>query len=385
MAMKILVIPSWYPPKGGRFFKYQAEALADLGHKVDVLVLNEIGLSQKVNAKIDAKASEKANEIVYDFYRIPKLNEWNRKRLVAKYQKILLTYLKENKPDVVHIHSVFWAGIAVAPILVQKQISYVLTTHQSLFLEEKFPFKPKWKKAVGFALEKAQEVVAVSSQMKNVLLDFAPKIQAINSIPNMVNTHFFHFDKKIKKAKDVWQIISVGELVHKKGYDILLKALVGLNGKGKTIQLNIIGNGKEKEWLTAEAKQLGVEDRVTFCGYKSKDELLAMYQQAHFFVSSSRKEPFGVVIIEAMACGLPIVATHSGGPTDIVKQHIGYLAENNNANSLQAKMQAMIDNYTTFDAENIRKHTLDTYSEQVVILQIEKSLKQCQNSKKQLK
>ncbi|MGB1019363.1 MAG: glycosyltransferase family 4 protein, partial [Chitinophagales bacterium] len=88
--------------------------------------------------------------------------------------------------------------------------------------------------------------------------------------------------------------------------------------------------------------------------------------EATAFVSSSRKEPFGVVITEALCCGLPIVVTKSGGPEDIVNETNGYLAENKNASSLHAKMQLMIDNINNFDSKLISKVALNTYSEKVI-------------------
>ena len=73
------------------------------------------------------------------------------------------------------------------------------------------------------------------------------------------------------------------------------------------------------------------EKAVEFCGYKSREELCDMFQEVDALVSSSRKEAFGVVITEALCCGLPIVVTKSGGPEGIVNTLNGYLAEKENA------------------------------------------------------
>ena len=378
--MKILVLPSWYPPNGGRFFKLQSESLVKLGHTVDVLILEEKGITQKRNFKIENKKSILTNEIRHNFYRIPKMNNLNIELFISKYKKLLNKYLANNKPDIIHVHSSIWAGVVVSEIAREKNIPYVITEHRGLFLKDKLPYNEdlilKIKKALDFAVE----VLVVSSAVKQKIKKYTSN--SITILPNMVDVNFFKPIKKKKKASKI-SLVSVGNLNKVKGFDLLIKAFANIVATNKNVELKIIGIGEELSNLQDISVSLKIDNFIEFSGYKTKKELLEVYQNADIFISSSRFESFGVVLIEALSCGLPIVATNSGGPADIVKKENGFLAENKNANSLQTKIQLMIDNLSNFDASIIRLNTIANYSEEVISRKLEKHLLECLQHKKQ--
>ena len=373
--MKILVVPSWYPPYGGRFFKYQAEELAKLGHQVDVLVLHEIGFTTKVNTKINNEKSNFANEIIHSYKRIPKLNNLNIFLYIKKYKKILRKYLNNNQVDVIQVHSAIWAGVAVSEIAKKYNIPFVITEHRSLFFKKEFPFPESLKNKVKLAFDNANVIVSVSNEMKNIIKNYTTS--KIEVIPNMVNTNLF-ISKKIKEKEHVFTFLTVGGLVRQKGIDVLIKAFIKLEKELKNkIQLKIIGEGSEEKELKKIALQ--TSKKIHFLGYKTIEELNVEYNKSDVFVSSSREEPFGVVIIEAMSCGLPIVATNCAGPIDIVNKDIGYLAEIEDIEDLYIKMRKMYDNYLNFNAETIRQTTINNYSYKIVINKIEKILLDIKN------
>lgn len=378
--MKILVIPSWYPPNGGRFFKLQSESLAKLGHKVDVLILEEKGLTQKRNLKIENEKSSLVNEIRHSYYRIPKMNNLNIKLFIRKYKKLLKTYLERNLPNVIHVHSSIWAGVVVAEIAKENKIPFIITEHRSLFLKESLPFNEKLILSVKNALDSASKVLVVSAAMKEKLHSYTNN--TIEVLPNMVDTNFFKPLENKKENKEI-VFVTVGNLNRLKGYDILINAFAEIVQTNKNVVLKIVGQGEEFSGIQRLTKKLKLAKNIQFSGYKTKQELLAIYQNADVFISSSRFESFGVVIIEALSCGLPIVVTNSGGPSDIVNNQNGYLAENENANSLQAKIQLMIDNLANFDVHIIRENTISHYSEKVISQALEKHLLKCLQNKKQ--
>ena len=377
--MKILVLPSWYPPNGGRFFKLQSESLVKLGHTVDVLILEEKGITQKRNFKIENEKSTLTNEIRHSFYRIPKMTNLNIGLFISKYKKLLNKYLANNNPDIIHVHSSIWAGVVVSEIAREKNIPYVITEHRGLFLKDKLPYNEdlilKIKKALDFAVE----VLVVSSAMKQKIKKYTSN--SITILPNMVDVNFFKSIKKKNKEAKI-SLVSVGNLNKVKGFDILIKAFANIVATNKNVELKIIGIGEELSNLRALSVSLKIEKFIEFSGYKTKKELLEVYQNADILISSSIIESFGVVIIEAMSCGLPIVATNSGGPADIVNAENGFLAENKNANSLQTKIQLMIDNLSNFDASIIRANTIANYSEEVISRKLEKHLLECLQHKK---
>ena len=120
------------------------------------------------------------------------------------------------------------------------------------------------------------------------------------------------------------KLLSYGRYVHKKGFDVLLRAMKGLVDTGVDVQLKIGGSGVELESLVALAGELDISDRVSL-GVWIEDVTIAL-DQADVFVLPSRDEPFGIVMLEAMARGLPIVTTRTQGPSQVLTDDSAYFA-----------------------------------------------------------
>jgi len=137
----------------------------------------------------------------------------------------------------------------------------------------------------------------------------------------------------------------------------------------KPFQIRLAGKGSLREDLEKQAAALGVSDRVSFLGRLSREEILKEMQDANCFVLPTRYEAFGVVLIEAMATGLPLIATRSGGPDTIVNKENGLLIEPENAERLAAAMLEMMSNYSSYSAEEIRAQCLKRYGDSSVMKQ----------------
>ena len=135
---------------------------------------------------------------------------------------------------------------------------------------------------------------------------------------------------------------TLGRFVHKKGFDVLLHAAADAAQRGTPFRLHIAGDGPEHKTLKALAKRLGIGDRVTFHGWI--DDVAAFLADADLFVLPSRIEPFGLVVLEAMACGVPIVSTRVSGPSEILDEKTALLVEPDDP---QAMASAVM---TTFEA-----------------------------------
>ena len=100
------------------------------------------------------------------------------------------------------------------------------------------------------------------------------------------------------------------------------------------------------------------------------DKLLEEYQTANAFVLASRFEAFGVVFIEALSAGLPVIGTKSGGPEEIINDANGILVDINNVDQLSNAMEVLYKNYNMYNPEIIRKYAIDNYSEDIIADQI---------------
>ena len=192
----------------------------------------------------------------------------------------------------------------------------------------------------------------------------------------MVNGEFFTFPATTRSI-DPFVFITSGRLQHVKGFDILIRAFAELvKGGHSNIWLKILGKGKEKTNLEKLSLDLKVWDKVIFTGRVSREAVKKEFQAANCFVLASRYEAFGVVLIEAMATGLPVIATRSGGPEKIIKPEYGYLVDPENVERLAQAMQKMIENFTSFDQTRIREDVMNRYDQTGIASQYIELLKE---------
>jgi glycosyltransferase involved in cell wall biosynthesis len=147
-------------------------------------------------------------------------------------------------------------------------------------------------------------------------------------------------------------LFAAGRLVPAKGFDRLLDAVHEVCATHSAVHLVIGGAGPIENQLRRQAQVLGIESAVTFAGPLSGDTLIGAYQAADLFVLSSSFEPFGLVALEALACGTPVLTTPVAGCADIV-QSIGseYVTDDTTAGALARGVVRCLD---TGDTETIR-------------------------------
>ena len=137
------------------------------------------------------------------------------------------------------------------------------------------------------------------------------------------------------------RIGSIGRMHRNKGYDVLLQATARLKAKGADFRLTLAGDGPELAALKTLATRLGLDDQVTFTGWM--DSPAEVLKTLDLFVLSSRIEPFGLVVIEAMAFGTPVVATDVDGPRDILAGgQLGRLVGKDDADALADAIAAAL-------------------------------------------
>jgi glycosyltransferase involved in cell wall biosynthesis len=137
------------------------------------------------------------------------------------------------------------------------------------------------------------------------------------------------------------RLLSYGRYVHKKGFDVLLRALKELVESGVDARLVIGGSGPEQESLSLLAKELGLADRVSLGVWI--DDVTVALDQSDLFVLPSRDEPFGIVMLEAMARGLPIVTTRTQGPTQVLGDDSAYFAEIDSVKDLTSALRKVVE------------------------------------------
>ncbi len=340
--LHVLLLPSWYPtrelPLNGIFFKEQAESLVQLGLKVGVLYpdlrsLRQLNLHSLRENHYQISRAEENRVIVY------RQAAWNIPVKLAKgrYQTFLTRqlynrYVREvGEPDVLHVHSALWAGIAAMDLKRRYKLPYVITEHSSAFARGLLSrYEMHTARAV---FSHAAASVAVSNAFAQ-LLRAQLGIEDIGVIPNMVDTDFFSCKERTKKAEGPFIFLTVAFLTPNKGIDVLLKAFAAKFRGNPEVRLEIGGDGKQRAELERLSRELGISSQVTFLGQLSRAQVREAMCRSNVFVLPSYYETFGVVLIEAMSAGLPLIATRSGGPEDIVTPDVGFLVKPGDVDSI---------------------------------------------------
>lgn len=228
-------------------------------------------------------------------------------------------------------------------------------------VSENIPFNqeqyPKQKALKKFALKNLDHILAISSLSKKAMVTEGYPKQKITVVPHGLNLEKFKpqkrdekYAKKLGVKKDDLVILSVGRLVSEKGFADLLKAANELmkdkNSTGKNLRFLIVGGGPEKGKLVELRDSLGLSKQVVFGQSLLYDEMVRIYSLADIFVLASKPTPvweeqFGMVLIEAMACGVPVIATKTGGIPETVGK-AGILVSANDWLELREEVKKLI-------------------------------------------
>lgn len=164
-------------------------------------------------------------------------------------------------------------------------------------------------------------------------------------------------------------IVSVGRFVYKKGFDVLINAFEKVIKVCPNAKLVIAGDGVEKAKCEDLAKKAGIQNSVEFLGMIPNDKIADVFARGKIFVSPSRNEPFGIVVLEAMAMGVPVIVTQSGGVEEIVEDNrYGYKVPVENPEELAKKMIELLqDNSKCLELRNKGLERVKEFSIETVI------------------
>lgn len=178
-------------------------------------------------------------------------------------------------------------------------------------------------------------------------------------INNIVDTKIFKYSNNSRENR-AFTFISAGSLIYGKGMDILIKAFSTI--KRKDVKLIIMGDGPKRNELSKLAEKLGCMNQIIFHGSYVRKDLSKFFKESDCFVLASRLETFGVVYIEALASGLPIIATKCGGPEIFTNETNGLLVPVEDIDSLAKAMEHMILNINRYNLEEISKYAYKEFS-----------------------
>ena len=343
--MKIAIFSDTFLPQanGAATTVYQsAKSLMDLGHEVAIFSA--------------AKNSKKYIEQKYNNLKIFSLPSFPA--LVYPTQRLALPFLlsfnqlKKFKPDIIHTHTPFavgWEAIIEAKIL---KIPLVGTHHtfyddylKHVKLDYKWGKKFSWKYTVAY-YNRCDLVLSPSQTLADALKKQGLK-RPIAVLPNSLDTDFFYPSVNFKAKNALKKLYGIknkslifqGRLSYEKSLDIVLKAFALMLKKDPGLQLMMVGDGPEKNNLEKLADKLKIKDHVIFTGYiPYGKKIVEIYQANDIYLPASKSENMPMSILEAMACGLPIIAVKERGLAELIKSGVnGFFVKTDNPKNMAEK------------------------------------------------
>lgn len=294
----------------------------------------------------------------------PRLPTLGRKKWLVDGLTLFEHYVRKNgKPDLLHAHSIFNAGILAHEIHRQYAIPFFITEHSTAFARGLVSNQEiKMAKDV---VAQSRKKFAVSNEFSKLLSNMIPGSSPWEVMENLVNQKFL--EKPIaKKNKSKFTFINVAIATSKKCQLNIVDAFSRKFQQHRNVQLIIAGDGPELPRLKQKVMSLGIESQVNFPGKISRDQVLQQMSESNSFVLSSRYETFGVVVIEALALGLPVVATRCGGPETILREQDGILVPVDDVENLAQAMESVYENYDQYNPAEIRQACKERFSEEAI-------------------
>lgn len=373
---EILWLASWYPteldPYSGDFIQRHARAVSafrpvhviHFAYDPDKKVTDDVTVSKHYHPNLrETIVYYTAGKGFGGFFR--------KYAAYRKFRSVLKKYLKEfigkeGKPELVHLHSAYKAGLAALWLKKKFNIRYILTEHWTYFLPEARPnidgLPGTVKRMISRIIQQAEVVLPVSGYLAGALHSRYSEIK-IQIISNTVDLNIFSPGEKNKTEE--LRLVHISSLSYQKDPESLFFAIAELVKNKIPVMLEVFG--PVNEYSRSLVAKYSIDKEVLFHGEKPQDDLANSLQQADGLVLYSRYETFGCVLIEANACGVPVIVTDSPLMREIVKENEnGLLVRPGEPMELARRLTEFYEKRYRFDRSRIAENARSAYSFQKI-------------------
>ncbi|MFA6938018.1 MAG: glycosyltransferase [Treponema sp.] len=356
---------SYYPRINGVTFSVNtyATSLSKLGNKVCVVCPDYSKKQQKDSYYDEFSMDNKSN---FQIIRIPSIGlVWSKEDRGARLDQ--WKYIKKQmdifKPDVVHVNTEFCAGYYGAIYARHRHIPYVSTFHTMWedYLENYLKLIPSFasrkvgKELIKFYLKYVSLIITPTEEMANVIRSYGTDkkievmptgidLQTLNYKKNYSVVYFNKLHKLLPIIRKKHILLYVGRIVKEKNLDFLFDVLAEVRKSVKDTALIFVGDGPEKNALEQKASKLPFSWNIVFAGYRKREELAYFYHLADVFVFPSKTETQGLVTIESMLCGTPVVAIGEMGTVNVMQGDNGGFMVKDDVNEFSSKVVELLTN-----------------------------------------
>ena len=373
--MKVLVISHMYPSTfneiGGIFVHEQVKVLVSKGIKVQVVSpvprtpfpINYLSSKWKKYSTVPEKTVYEGINIWYPRYlTFPRA--WffasSGQRMYLGIKDVVAKIYKEFQFDLIHAHVALPDGYAGMKVAQKYKKPLIVNIHGQDFQQTIFK-NNKCKKNIEKIINFSEKTIVVSRKLKRI----GKKYLEINKdkiivVPNGINREDIYTEKNknIQDYKDKKVILSVSHLIKTKGIDLNIKAIAKLKSKYSNIIYLIIGKGDEKKKLKELVNKLNLQNMVKFIGEVSHHKVMEYMAVCDIFSLPSWNEGFGIVYLEAMAQGKPVIGCQGEGIEDFVENgKTGLLVKPKDVDSLVEALDFLLSH--PIEAQEIGKRAGD--------------------------
>lgn len=370
--MNILYLTCWYPtderPGNGVYVREHARAAVQAGANVRVLqiwpVYDSSSLWRTEIRDYEDRGVPTTSVLIHSrFYKAiygctPLMN------LLARR-----FYLEQVHPrfevDLVHAHVIYQAGVMAWALHRMHGLPYLVSEHWSK-LDWYFD-RPWFSYTARTAYREAERVLPVSRYLEENILGYVPELEKdrLEVIPNVVDTDLFYYKEQEENEGDEIELLAVMNFTHEHKRPLLLPEAIALLPEKlqRRITLRLIGKGEGVvDDPDALISRYGLKARVVYEGYRNKEYIAGAMRKADFLVHPSERETFGVVVAEALCCGLPCVVSDRWALPERLTGEEGFLVPQNTARSWSDVLREAIRDAKRFDRHAIAEANRERYS-----------------------
>lgn len=389
----LFIIPGWYPhrpcfPFEGLYIREQAEAIGELHPDLGVTLSlwdqgrGDVSLGHLLKSPgcvllpLGSRPAETALAANVVEQRRP-TRSWHpgfldgNRDAVLRANRINLerASARWGRPDLLHAHVSYPAGWVAMQLSREHSIPYVITEHMG-----PFPL-PYYRTTDGSLnpllrepLANAGATIAVSPALAENIESFG--LPRPRFIPNLV-------DERRYRATPIrtghpFTFLTMGAMQETKGIRDLLEAISMPRQRipaerWKDVRFRIVGDGPDRAAFRSDAHRRGLDPWVTWVDPVPRERVAAEFESCDCYVLPSHHESFGIVLVEALASGRPVIATRCGGPEAIVNDRNGLLVEPRNPEALSRAIETMLSRARTYDPRLLREEFMARYSRPAVV------------------
>ncbi|MDP1624039.1 MAG: glycosyltransferase [Bacteroidales bacterium] len=372
--IRVLFLPKWYPNRydsmPGLFIQRQAEAITPFCDVAVIYVHPDPLCSDKLEVDFSEENDVRVLRVYFKVsagqhtFLGTALNLWHFYQAHRKaFQSI-----REFSPDLVHAHILTRMGFIGWRLSRSQNIPLVISEHWSRYFPENNTYRGWLRRLVsGFVVKKAAAVVAVSEPLRKAMQQCSLKNTNFRIIPNVVDmAGMIALPEVAKTGKKTFVHVSCFE-DKSKNISGFLRSVKELSELRQDFICLMVGYGPDWEEMKEYAGFLRIhESIIRFTGVKTGNDFVKILSGADFSVLSSRYETFGTVVIESLACGVPVVATEVGVARDVINVENGLLVPPGDEKALTEALNRMLDQCREYDTIRIKDSISDHYSRKSV-------------------